>query len=99
MNIALAGASLSLFVAAAPALAEPPDPRCRAHDRAITAKVNALLQSDDIRSTTQAYAAVSQLLSARVDCSQAKTASALNAYRELEDRLDRQTPAALAKAP
>ena len=80
------------FCAATAAYAGDFDPRCRAFDRIATTRLKAMLDSDDLRSTVGAYSAMGRLASARIDCGQARTDSALATYQQLLRMLDKSPP-------
>jgi hypothetical protein len=60
--------------------------------RTVTEKVKAILDHQDMKATTHAYAAVRRLTSARMLCGEAKTDAALSTYEQLRRMLDRDPP-------
>jgi hypothetical protein len=95
----IAVASAAAICAATAAYAGDPDPRCRTLDRAATTRLKTMLDSDNMRSTVDAYAAMSRLVSARIDCGQARTESAIATYRQMLQMLDKEPPRLVSSKP
>lgn len=93
----LAAAVLGLLTAA-PVCASELDTRCRAYDQAATARIKLMLDRDDAHTTSLAYAAISHLTSARIECGQARIDTALTMYRQLQRTLERDSKASSAES-